>query len=201
MLDSVEWLRVFIFDHRSIEYIFIFLATGFGGEFFLFALAFLAAQDVISFVPFVVLSFFGTFFSNTIWFLFGKTKIIDRIISHRYANTAISMLVEAISRVSKGNHSMAFIMVKFFFGTPTLLILYLNKTKLNFKQFAYHETIAVFLSLLIYISLGYMTGFGFDYLADISNNLYVAIGFILLVLIILVMVQIWLERTFTKREN
>ncbi|MEK7190209.1 MAG: hypothetical protein AAB661_00380 [Patescibacteria group bacterium] len=199
MIDSIEWLRIFISDHRSLEYIIIFFGTAFGGEPVLFIFAFLAAQKVISTFSFIILSFLGTFFSNTLWFFLGKTKTVDRIISHRYTNATISVVNEAVCRVSQGSHLVGLILAKFLFATPITLTMYVHKTGLGFKTFIYYESIAVALSLLFYIPIGYVSGLGFNYFAEILQNLYGAIGFVVLMVIIIIMIQLWLERTFVKK--
>ena len=60
---------------------------------------------------------------------------------------------------------------------------------------------AIILSLLVLISIGYFSGLGFTYLADIFNNIYVAIGFILLIIVIIVAAQLWLKKRFTDVES
>ena len=201
MIEFIEWLRIFIFNHRSLEYIIIFFGTAFGGEWALFTLAFLAAQNVIATLPFIVLSFFGTFFSNTLWFLLGNSITIAKVITHRYANTTISIITQAIVNISKKNHFLALSIIKFIFGTPVILTMYVNRTKLEFKQFVYCESVAVFLSLFFYIPIGYISGLGFNYFAEILQNLYAAVGFTLLIIIIIVVIQLWLKKIFLEIRN
>ncbi|OGI59513.1 hypothetical protein A2814_03205 [Candidatus Nomurabacteria bacterium RIFCSPHIGHO2_01_FULL_38_19] len=196
MIESIEWLRVFIFNYRSLEYIIILLSTAIGGELALFALGFLVAQGILPLFPSVIISFLGAFAPNILWFLLGNTDIVNKIISHRYASTTISTIVQTIVRISKGNHFVALIITKFLVGTPPILVMYINKADLKFKQFLYYETPAVILSLLVIIPTGFISGLGFIYLADIFHNLYVAIGFILSVIIIIMAVQLWFKKVF-----
>lgn len=201
MIELIEWLRIFILFHPSFVYIIMFLGVAFGGELVLFALAFLVAQNAVPILPFVVLSFLGTFFSNTLWFLFGKTAFITRIISHRYADTTISIIAKAVVRISKGNHFVALTVIKFLVGTSFVLIMYTNKTGLKWRQFVCYESIAILLWLLFYIPIGYFSGLGFNYLAEAFNNLYAAIGFILSIVLIIIVIQIWLERIFARKTD
>ncbi|TSC77633.1 MAG: hypothetical protein G01um101424_256 [Parcubacteria group bacterium Gr01-1014_24] len=201
MIESIEWLRMFILDYPSLEYIIIFFGTGFGGEFALLPLGFLAAQGVISILPLIVLSFLGTFFSDTLWFLLGRTAIVKNMISHRYANTTVSVINEAISRMSRGSHSTALIIAKFIVGTRVLLIMYVSTTNIRFQQFIRYDTVAIFLWILVVIPIGFLSGLGFTYFAEILENLYAAIGFILLVIIIIIMLEIWLKKIFTRMRK
>ena len=198
MLESVEWLRVFISNYWSLKYIIIFLGAAIGGELALFALGFLIAKNVLPVFPLIIPIFLGAFSPNILWFLLGKTNTVNKIISHRYANTTTSAITQAVVRVSRGNHFIALIITKFLVGTPIILIMYANKANLKFKQFLYYEAPAILLSMLVIIPTGFISGLGFVYLANIFHNLYVAIGFILSVIIIIMAVQLRLKKVFTE---
>jgi membrane protein DedA with SNARE-associated domain len=201
MIDFIEWLRIFILNHRSFEYVIIFGGAMLGGEFALFVLGFLSAQGILPITPVILLSFFASFLPNILWFLLGKTAIVGKIISHRYANKTVLIITEAMTRVSKGNHFMGLIVTKFLVGTPVILTTYVNKTGLKFWQFLFYETPAILLSLFVYISIGFLSGLGFIYLAEVLKNIYAAIGFVLFIIIIIIMIQIWLEKYLSKRSN
>lgn len=198
MTHSIEWLRLFVLHYPSFQYIIIFLVTMIGGELALFTLGFLAAQGILPILSLIVFGFLGAFSPNILWFLLGRTTAVSRIISYRYANTTISVITEAVERVSQGNHLVALIIAKFLFGTPIILTLYLNKAILGFRQFIYYESIAIALSLSIIIPIGFISGLGFNYLAGIFHNLYVALGFVLLVIIVIIMVQLRFEKLFIR---
>jgi len=193
MVESIEWLRAFIFHYPSLEYIVILLGAGFGGELALFILGFLAAQNVISVSSLIIFSFLGTFFSDTIWFLLGRTAIVKNVIAHRYAHTTISIINETMQRVSKSNHLIALIIAKFLIGTRVLLIMYIGAKNIQFQKFIRYNALAIFLWLVVIIPIGFLSGFGFAYLAEIWENLYVAIGFILLIVVLLIVFEIWLK--------
>ncbi|MDE2399695.1 MAG: hypothetical protein KGL67_01650 [Patescibacteria group bacterium] len=198
MNAPIELLRVFILDHRSLEYIIIFLGTALGGELALFAFGFLAAQNFISLIPLFIFGFLGTFFPNILWFFIGKTNTASRVILNRYADNTTSMITQAVSNMSKDNHFTALIIIKFIIGTPFLLIMYVHKTGLYLKQFLYYETPAILLSLLVVILIGFISGLGFTILSDIFNNLYIAIGFILIIAVVIIMAKLWIKTQFTK---
>ncbi len=199
MTHSIEWLRLFILHYPSLEYIIIFFVTMVGGELTLFTLGFLLAQGILSFLPLAVFGFLGAFSPNILWFLLAKTAVANKIISHRYANTTLSVIAEAVQRVSHGNHLTALIIAKFLFGTPIILVMYVNKTLLGFKQFIYYESVAIFLSLLVIMPIGFIAGLGFNYLAGVFQNLYIALGFVLLILVLIIMVQLWFEKIFIRK--
>ncbi|OGI58409.1 hypothetical protein A2727_00130 [Candidatus Nomurabacteria bacterium RIFCSPHIGHO2_01_FULL_37_110] len=201
MTESIEWLRLLIIDHRSLEYIIVFFGALLGGELALFTLGFLAAQKILSIFPVFILSFLATYPSNILWFLLAQTDTVRKIVAHRYANTTISIISEAVNKISRGNHYIGLIFAKFLVGTPIILIMYVNKNRLSLKEFFIYETPAVLLSLLVIIPIGYLSGLGFSYLADIFNNLYAAIGFIIFIAIVVAVAQSWLKSKFTNIEN
>ncbi len=199
MLDFVEWLRMIIFNYQALKYLIIFLGTAIGGELALFTIGFFVAQGTLPVIPSIIFGFLGSFSPNILWFLLGKAKVISKIVSHPYTSTTISTITEAVTKISKGNHFIALIIAKFLIGTPLILVMYANKTGLRFKQFLYYETPAIILSMLVIIPIGFVAGLGFSYLADVFNNIYVSIGFILLVIFVVVMIQIWFKNRFTEK--
>lgn len=198
MIGPIEWLRELLLHYPAFEYIIIFFGAGFGGELGLLALGFLAAQNIIGIYPLIVLAFIGTTFTDILWFSLGSTKMIRGAISHHYANTTISVINEALTRVSRGNHLTALIIAKFIVGTRVLLIMFVSSTNIGLKNFIRYDVLAIFIWLLVIIPIGYLSGLGFVYLAQILENIYAGIGFVLLIFIIVVMLQIWLKRRFTK---
>ena len=198
MIESIEWLHIFIIDHRSFEYLIIFFGAALGGEFALFALGFLAGQKVLSISSVTVLGFVGTLFPNILWFCLGKTNAISKLVLSKYANTTTSMIIQAVDRLSKDNHFVALTIIKFIVGTPFMLTTYVSKTNIGFKNYIFYESGAVALSLLAVVPLGFFSGLGFTYLASVFDNLYIMIGFILLIVVIIITTKIWIKNKFTK---
>ncbi len=198
MVESIEWLRAFILNYPSFEYIIVFLGAVLGGEPALFLLGFLAAQGVVSVIAIVVLSYVGAFIPNAIWYFLGNTHMIQRLSSHRYTTHTVSVITEAVERASRGSHLLALIIIKFLVGTPVLLVMYTSKTKLSIKEFFYYQSVATLLSVMVIMPAGYLSGRGFTYFTQVFENVYAAIGFILAILIILMAIQVWFEKRFTK---
>jgi membrane protein DedA with SNARE-associated domain len=172
-----------------------------GGDLALFALGFLVAKKVLALAPIIILIFIGAFLPNLVWFLLGNSKLFNKISSHRYFNTTFLAIFEAVERVSRGSHTIAFIIMKFMIGTQFLLIIYVNKMALSLKQFFYYQFIATFLSVLVLMTMGYYSGRWFSELQEIFSNLYAAIGFVLLVVVGIVMFQLWLEKKLAEKVD
>lgn len=201
MVELFDTLRQFFFDYTFFQYLVIFLGSAFGGEFAIISLAFLSAQDIFPLPLFLIISFFGTLSSDILWFFLGKTKIAGKIIDHRYALNTIAVVMEAIHFVSRGHHLLAFIFAKFLIGTRIVVILYVSKTNLAFKKFIQNDVIAVTIWLIILTSIGFLSGLGFTYISHILKNIYAGIGFVILIILVIIVVQIWLKKLFTKEGD
>lgn len=198
MTELIEWMRLLIASHQSVQYIIVFIGAMIGGDIVLFVLGFLIAQGVLKFIPIIFLVFIGAFSPNLLWFLLGNSKMFDRIASHRYFNTTFLNVTKAVERISKGSHTIAFILMKFMIGTQFLLIIYANKVKITLKQFFYYQTIATTLSVVVLMAFGYYAGKWFSELKDIFSNLYATIGYVLLFVVGIVTFQLWLEKKVVK---
>ncbi len=197
-MEYLEWIRTFIFNYPALQYLVVYLGAAFGGEVAMIALSFLSAQGFLPFWPFLIVSFLGVLSSDSLWFFMGKTKMAERIFNHKYATATVIMITEAIHKVSRGNHLFALVFAKFLIGTRVVLILYVSKSNLSFKRFIVHDTVAIIVWLLVVVPIGFLSGLGFTYFSHILENIYAGIGFLILVLVLCIMMQMWLKRLFTK---
>ncbi len=198
MIEPTVWLRTLILEHRSLEYVIVFFGAVFGGELGLFTLGFLTAQKVISITPVIILSFLGALIPNILWFFIGKTNLVTKAVLHRHTKGTTSLITEAVTKISKGNHFIAITIIKFIVGTPFILVMYVNQTRMHFKNFLYYQSAALILSLLVILPIGFVSGLGFSYLESVFNDVYLAIGFILLIIVIIVVIQLSIKKRFTK---
>lgn len=198
MIDYVEWVRNFITHYPALQYFVIFFGAAFGGEVALITLSFLAAQNFFPFFTFFLISYLGTLSSDSLWFLLGRTKLAIKIIDYRHITSTVVTIMEAIHKISRGNHLLAFIFAKFLIGTRVVLILYIAKTNITFKNFIRNDSIAIFVWLVVLIPIGFLSGLGFTYISSVLENVYAGIGFVVLILFIVVIMQLWLKNFFTK---
>ena len=175
-----------------------FLGAAFGGEVAMITLSFLAAQNFFPIFALFIVSFLGVFSSDSLYFFLGRTKVATKIMDHRYAFNTVSIITEAIAKVSRGNHLLAFIFTKFLIGTRVVLILYIAKTNITFRNFIRNDSIAIFVWLVVLIPIGFLSGLGFTYISGVLENVYAGIGFVVLILFIVVIMQLWLKNFFTK---
>lgn len=201
MVEQLTWLREIIINYPSFQYLTIFLGAALGGEIALFTLSFLAAQNIISPMALVILSMVGTMSSDSMWFMLGRTNGAKAFIYHRYTNSTITVIAEAVRRVSRGSHLMALIFAKFLVGTRIVMLLYLSNLEFSFKEFIRYNVVATLIWLLVVIPTGYLSGLGFTYIAEVFHNIYAGLGFVFLVLIVIVILQLWLKKIFIHMRN
>ena len=161
------------------------------------SMSFLLAQGLFSFYPFFIVSFMGTFSSDILWFLMGRTKVVENFMNHHYTNSTVSTIIEAVHKISRGSSFVALFLANFMLASRIILIMYVSRKNLDFIKFLYYEAIAVFFWLIAVISIGYFSGIGYTHISNILENTYAGIGFILLVFLVFISVQIWLKKRFT----
>ncbi len=201
MIESIEWLRIFILDYPSLQYFALFFGPLLGGEFVIISFAFLSAQGVVSLLLLVVLSFIAVFFADAIWFFLGRTTVAQRIISHRHVSPTAVIIFEAIRRASRGNHFIALVLAKLMPGTRILMIMYMSKSDIVFRKFVLYNAVAILIWLLVIISIGFISGAGFTYLAEIFKNVYISVGFVFVIIIIIIAIHLWIKKQFTRERN
>ncbi len=162
------------------------------------ALGFLLAQGMFSLMPLFAVSFFGTMSSDILYFLLGRTNIVNKFFTHRFANNTINLITEAVHRISRGSHFIALFLANFMLASRIIIIMYVSKTDLTLKRFIAYESVSLVMWLFAVLGIGYISGIGYTYLSDLLENIYAGIGFLLLVIIALMMVQLWLKKKFTK---
>lgn len=201
MPEHFEWIREFLINYPYLQYAVIFLATGFGGELGLFALAFLAANNAIPWTALFIFSALGTFSTDSMWFLLGGTKPVQKMLSHKYASPTVEIVTEALQKVSRRNNQAALILVKFLIGTRIVMFLLVSRMYPSYWKFAEHNAAAVLVWVLVMIPVGYFAGIGYSYLSTALNNIYVGLGFILLMVLGIFAAQIYIKKRLIKKAE
>lgn len=201
MAPSIDWIQTLIENHRSLEYIIVCLGVAFGGELALFFLGFLMAQGVVSLSSVAVFGFLGSFLPNGLWYMLGNVDTVSKVSSYRRTKATFLMITDAVERISRGSHTVALIIIKFLVGTPVLLILYTQKTGLKLRQFILSQSVAVILSMFVLLYAGFLSGKGFSYLSKLFQNAYAAFGFLVFMIFIISLFQVWLEKRLTEKEE
>ena len=81
------------------------------------------------------------------------------------------------------------------------MLLYISNLPFSFGQFIRYNVVATFIWLLVVIPIGFISGLGFTYVAEVFHNLYAGAGFILLIILIIVVLQLWLKKIFIRMRD
>ena len=201
MQESMGWLRELVLNYPALKYFIIFFGSAFGGEPFVIALSFLAAQKFFAPVTFFIVGFAGVFCSDSLYFFLGRTSLARKMVEHRYTTKTISVIIEAINRLSRGRQVVAFVLAKFMVGTRAIIIIFVSKTGINFSRFMRHDFWAIVVWFTSVSAIGYLSGLGFADLSRILENIYAGVGFLLIILMVLVILQIWFKKVFAREEE
>lgn len=200
-MEHFAWLREFIVNYPSLQFAVIFFGAAAGGEIALVTLAFLAAQKILPLPALIIFSALGTFFADSVWFILGRTAPVRKIISHRYATPTMEVITEALRRFSHGNNFVMLIMAKFLVGTRIVTLFFISTIYDKYRKFAEHNVVAIIIWLAVVIPVGYLSGLGFTYIAGVLQNIYAGLGFILLVILVIIVLQIWLKKILIQTPD
>jgi membrane protein DedA with SNARE-associated domain len=201
MTFSLEWFSVIIASYPFLKYLVVFFGAAFGAETAIIPLSFLTGHGVFPLISFSIVTLAGTIFGDIVWYLLGRSKFAEKIIGHRYAAVPLSVIMEAVRRISRGNRLLALLFAKFLIGTRAIVTIYVSKTSISAKSFFPPDLAAIVIWLATIITIGYLSGLGFTYVSGLVQNIYVGIGFILLVIILIIIAQILIQRFFKKKEE
>lgn len=197
-MEYLEWIKNFIIHYPNLEYLLVFLGAAFGGEVAMITFGFLYAQGMFSLVPLAIVSFIGTLSTDILYFYLGRTKIAGKFFSHRYAHSTVNLITEAVHKISRGSQFIALFLANFMVASRIIIIMYVSKANITIGRFIAYESLSLIAWLIVVLGIGYVSGIGYTYLSNLLENIYAGIGFLLLVAISFVVLQLWLKKKFTK---
>lgn len=200
-MPFIDWIRVLVENYTVLQYLIVFLGAAFGGEVVMIALSFWMAQGLFMFAPFIIVAFLGTLSSDIMWFLMGRSNWANKLFNHRYTNGTVSIIVEAVRRISRGSDFVALLLANFVLASRVVLIMYVSKNNLPLGRFIYYEAVAIVLWLIAVVGIGYASGIGYNYIADTFQSIYATIGFILVIILFVIFIQILIEKRITKNTK
>lgn len=200
MLEFVQGLTMLVSDSLLLKFFLVLLGVGLGGEVILIPFAFLSAQGFVSWPILGMAGFLGTYATDTFWFFVGRGVRFGKILEHRFAQNTVSVIHDTVERLSRGSPMLSLIFAKFIFGTRILTILHVSRKNVSTQKFLYYNAVAVLLWIFVIIPIGYASGLGFTYVASVFQNIYATLGFIALVVVFIVMLQVWIKKFFTGQN-
>jgi len=147
-----------------------FVGSVLGGESVILFLSALSGQGAISLWVVYVFCFFGTIFSDSLWFLIPKSRFFKRIVGQRVISKGYTKIVEAIDKISHKKNLVFFVVAKFLYGTRIIFILYISDKNFKYRKFLAYDSFATAFWLGVLIPIGWLSGRGLKKFVDIFND-------------------------------
>ncbi len=189
----ISWLQV----HMPYTFFIPLLGAFFGGEETILIIAMLSATGALSFQEVLMFSFLGTMLSDFCWFQFGKYAM-ERLERRPNIKNKFVMVADFIRTVARGRTFIALLITKFLYGTRIIMIFYLSKIQLSFRQFFIYNSIVTAIWSIAVCALGYYAGKGVMGLLDAYHNLAYSLSIVAAVILVIYILRIWLNRILVE---
>ncbi len=153
-----------------------FIGAFIGGDQLLILLGVLAGKGTVSF--FQVLLFFtlGTVASDIVWFLVGKSSLIQKLRTSRLATHRRAMKIRTHLRNIIKNRFFRFLLIsKFTYGTRIASVIYLGH-KISFRKFFWYDIASCSIIVSLMLSISWLYGKGLWTLTSNINNVNTLLG-------------------------
>jgi membrane protein DedA with SNARE-associated domain len=172
----------------------------FGGDAMLLFLSSLSGQGLIHFWTIILFFSLGTISSDVMWFFIGRTRLAEKLISHKQLNKGYSRIERILTKYGRNDFLLLFI-VKFIYGIRIIAIVYFSRERKRFGRFLCFNSIAV-VAITVFVSfLGWMAGKGIRSYVDIYENFRSAIKIIVIVLVIFFVLKSLINKWLLKKTT
>jgi len=172
----------------------------FGGDAMLLFLSSLSGQGLIHFWTIILFFSLGTISSDVMWFFIGRTRLAEKLISHKQLNKGYSRIERILTKYGRNDFLLLFI-VKFIYGIRIIAIVYFSRERKRFDRFLCFNSIAV-VAITVFVSfLGWMAGKGIRSYVDIYENFRSAIKIIVIVLVIFFILKSLINKWLLKKTT
>ena len=172
----------------------------FGGDAMLLFLSSLSGQGLIHFWTIILFFSLGTISSDVMWFFIGRTRLAEKLISHKQLNKGYSRIERILTKYGRNDFLLLFI-VKFIYGIRIIAIVYFSRERKRFGRFLCFNSIAV-VAITVFVSLlGWMAGKGIRSYVDIYENFRSAIKIIVIVLVIFFILKSLINKWLLKKTT
>ena len=170
----------------------------FGGDAFLLFLSSLSGQGLIHFWTIILFFSLGTISSDVMWFFLGRTRLAEKLISHKQLNKGYSRLERILTKYGRNDFLLLFV-VKFIYGIRIVTIVYFSRERKKFGRFFGYNSLAV-VAITVFVSfLGWMAGKGIHSYVDIYENFRSAIKIIVIVLVLYFILRSLINKWLLKK--
>jgi membrane protein DedA with SNARE-associated domain len=192
----VAWLQV----HVPYTFFIPLLGAFFGGEETILVISMLTATGALSFPEVVLFSFLGTMLSDACWFQFGRYAM-ERLERRPNIKNKFVMVADFIRTVARGRTFVALLITKFLYGTRIIMIFYLGKIQLSFRQFMLYNSVVTAIWSVAVCSLGYFAGKGVIGLLETYHNFAYSVSIVAAFIFVIYVLRIWLNRMLVEKAR
>ena len=189
----MEWLNNLLISLSDYPIIISFLAGLISGETVIISLAFLSGNGLFPLWIVFVFTFLGVVITDIAIFFVGRLKFVHNFHKLWKFSKAYQKADRFISRLSKENIFLVILYSKFMYGARILTLVYLGLKKAKIRTVLVSLLIIHFFTILIIVSIGWLAGKGFSYVASIYKDIKIAI----IVLILLIIFYYFLKKLIT----
>jgi membrane protein DedA with SNARE-associated domain len=133
----------------------------------------LAGQGVLPLWKVFFFCYLGNFFSDCVWFAFGRTRLIQRIFLSRYFSRSYEKMNDVL-KTFDSRELFVFILVKFIYGIRVITIVYFGGRRYNPSRFLAYNSIAILVITTAVTVSGWGTGRGIGLFMDIFGSIRTA---------------------------
>lgn len=175
------------------------LSTILFGEEIVIILGFLSGLGLLPLWILLVFGLMGTFLSDLLWFIVGKTIFKERQRRGRL-HRHYHRFMRRLDRIAFHNHFVSLLLTRFFYFFRLLAIVHLSRRGLPAKKFVLYEIPIIALWLAIFVSLGWFFGNTTLAYLDIFTDFQIIIGIVLVFLLVFIVAKS-LVRFFFERKT
>jgi membrane-associated protein len=182
----------------SLSFIISYLAPILGGENAVLVVAFLSAKGYFPLWIVIIFAFLGMISIDSFWFLMTRSKWAKKVKKWNRKSENYRKLEASIEKMSHKNDIFILLISKIMIGTRILILIYLGLRKLTFKKFFLYNLIPTFIWSVALCYIGWFAGKGFYSLQKISNNLFITLTYVGIVIILFYVILRLLRKWLIK---
>ncbi len=176
-----------------------FAGAFFGGEETILALAFLSGQDMVPVWSVFLACLLGTFSSDSMWFFFGRSRLMTRALAWRWVARAYKEVDRLYVSLTRYGTFLALLIGKFIYGTRIATIAYLSRERMTFKRFSAFNAAIIAVWSGIVISVGWLAGRGFSKAINVFQDVEKGVFLLFLFLLAMYLLKRGIDR-FLRKE-
>ncbi len=182
----------------SLQWPVVFWGSVIFGDTVILSAGYLAGQGTWEFWTVFIAALLGTMVADTIWFYCGAVGLRWthrwRTVKHKH-----DALVDAIKKHTGSRPFLVLLVIKFFYGTRILTIIYLSMVKVRFWTFIFYDLIGTAVWLVMMVGIGWLAGKGIANVLPAVKSVEYVLGGIVVLALLYKLLTLWLEKRIDNK--